>query len=251
MRNILFILTDQLRHDSISAFGNTKIQTPNLDRLAQSATVFERAYVTQPLCTPSRASILSGLYPHKHGCTTNAQHAPPQTLLNPGITTLADHMKASGYTTAHIGKWHLGNERTPQHGFDTWISTEDKWQDAVSLEAYKNLHSDYHRFLIQAGFVPDRETAGFSSFSTRFCTRVPEPFCKPSFIAQEATRFIREHRDKPFLLYLDFLEPHPPYGGPMDDLYSPQDIDLPPAFGQPLPSGSSLSDTLKIGRAHV
>ncbi|TMA23657.1 MAG: N-acetylgalactosamine-6-sulfatase, partial [Deltaproteobacteria bacterium] len=69
--NLLFILTDQQRRDTLGAYGNSVIRTPNLDALARSSVVFERCYVTQPVCTPSRASIMTGLYPHSHGSWHN------------------------------------------------------------------------------------------------------------------------------------------------------------------------------------
>ena len=67
--NLLFIFTDEQRADTLAAYGNEKIQMPHLNRLAAESTVFENAYVTQPVCTPARASIMTGLYPHTTGCT--------------------------------------------------------------------------------------------------------------------------------------------------------------------------------------
>ena len=69
--NLLFLYTDEQSADTLGAYGNEIIQTPNLDRLAETSTVFERTYVTQPVCTPSRSSLLTGMYPHSNGCTKN------------------------------------------------------------------------------------------------------------------------------------------------------------------------------------
>ena len=71
--NLLFIFTDEQRADTLAAYGNTRIHMPNLNRLASQSTVFQRAYVTQPVCTPSRSSLLTGLYPHTSGLTGRKQ----------------------------------------------------------------------------------------------------------------------------------------------------------------------------------
>ena len=76
--NLLFLFTDEQRFDTMAAYGNAKIRTPNLNRLAEQSVVFDRAYVTQPVCTPSRSTILTGLWPHTNGCTANNIPLPPQ-----------------------------------------------------------------------------------------------------------------------------------------------------------------------------
>ena len=81
--NVLFILTDQQRADTLGCYGNSVIQTPNLDALAREGFLFENAYVTQPVCTPSRASIMTGLYPNTHGCITNNIPLGPRTRPSP------------------------------------------------------------------------------------------------------------------------------------------------------------------------
>ncbi|HCI85450.1 MAG TPA: arylsulfatase, partial [Dehalococcoidia bacterium] len=96
--NILFILTDQQRRDSMRAYGNNWIKTPNLDKLAEKSFVFENAYVTQPVCTPARASIMTGLYPHATGLQRN------NIPLSRDIQTIGD-MIDDEYYNAHMGKW--------------------------------------------------------------------------------------------------------------------------------------------------
>ncbi|MGH9340414.1 MAG: sulfatase family protein [Acidobacteriota bacterium] len=100
--NILLILTDQHRYDGVGVNGNEKISTPNLDRIAREGARFERAYVAQPVCSPNRAAIFTGLYPHSSGVWENNVPLPSTT---PAISEL---MKAAGYDCGYFGKWHLG-----------------------------------------------------------------------------------------------------------------------------------------------
>ena len=105
--NLLFLWTDQHRADVLGCYGNAQVRTPNFDRLAKRSCVFENAYCTQPVCTPSRASILTGLWPHTHGCVTNNIPLPKQT---PTIAELA----GGDYACGNFGKWHLGDEIVAQ-----------------------------------------------------------------------------------------------------------------------------------------
>ena len=116
--NVLFLFTDQQRADTMACYGNDDIQTPNLNALASRSFVFDNAYVSQPVCTPSRATILTGLYPHTSGCTVNNVPLPP------AVKTIAE-MVPDEYRTGYFGKWHLGDELRPQHGFEEWVSIEE------------------------------------------------------------------------------------------------------------------------------
>src|SRR5437870_2381634 len=109
--NLIFIFTDQQRADTMKAYGNAKIKTPNLDALAERSFVFESCYVTQPLCSPSRASLLTGLYPHTHGTWENG------ISLNKNIPILVEMVKDPDYVSGYFGKWHLGSELSKQRGF--------------------------------------------------------------------------------------------------------------------------------------
>ena len=115
--NVLFILTDDQRWDAMSLAGNPHLKTPNIDRLGREGVYFKYTFCTTSLCSPSRASILSGLYAHSHGVVNNFTEYPAQLQSFP----MALHK--DGYETAYIGKWHMGEQNDePRHGFDWFVT---------------------------------------------------------------------------------------------------------------------------------
>ena len=223
-RNLLFIFTDQQRHDTLSVSGNRTIQVPNLDALADESCVFRDAYASQPVCSPSRGTMMTGLYPHTHRVVEN------NLILPHDARCIAEYLHE--HRTAYLGKWHLGNETRCQHGFHEWVSTEHYYyRDVRDDTTTPEENCSYHRFLVENGFMPDGEDGDYRFFTRDFATRLPVEYSKPAFLAGEADRFLRENRDRPFALYVNFLEPHPPYRSVNDDLYDPATIDLPPNFG--------------------
>ena len=119
-------MCDQLRHDCLGYAGHPLVQTPNLDRLASQGVVFETAYCASPVCSPARASWLTGTYPHAHHQLTNygpTKLGRPETMavMRPDAVTLGDVFQREGYRCGIAGPWHLGNDHLPQHGFtDFW-----------------------------------------------------------------------------------------------------------------------------------
>ncbi len=97
-------------------------------------------------------------------------------------------------------------------------------------EGYKAAKASYHLFLEKHGFKPDADNSGYPVFSRNFAARLPEQYSKPAFLAGEVCQFIQEHRNQPFLIYLNFLEPHMPFFGPYDGMYKPEDVYLPRNF---------------------
>jgi arylsulfatase A-like enzyme len=226
-KNLLFIWTDEQRPDTICAYGDRlagapRIDTPHLDRLAAQSVLFEQAYCTQPVCSPSRASVLTGYYPHAHGVMQNNVALPAD------VPTLAERLRPAGYACGYVGKWHLGPElaRTPQQrrGFDDcWVSTEDMYTHDYVTDGY----SDYHHFLVAHGYEPPDAVRNGRVFSRETAARLPEEVGKPAFQAEACMRFLEEHRDTPFFLAVNFLEPHFPFFGPLDGYYDPAAMVLP------------------------
>lgn len=194
--NIVVILTDDHRFDALGFLGHPFLKTPNLDRLAAEGAYFENAYVTTSLCSPSRASILTGLYAHNHGVVDN-YHPVDESL-----TFFPENLQKAGYQTAFIGKWHMGNSDVKQRGFDHWVSFRGQGvyaPDPAMLKA-------------KGRFVPQAENTGFNVNGSR----VPQT----GYITDELTDYAedwlggKDDDDKPFFLYLshkgvhaDFLPP--------------------------------------------
>lgn len=115
--NVLFMLCDDLRPDALGCYGSKHVKTPNIDRIAKEGVLFKNTFCTTSLCSPSRASILSGLYAHTHGVTNNFTEYPATMPSFPGL------LHDAGYATAYFGKYHMGEENDePRPGFDTFVT---------------------------------------------------------------------------------------------------------------------------------
>src|SRR6266516_3577138 len=118
-RNLIIFLPDQQRADTIPCGGGVKVHAPNLDKLASESVVFKRAYVTHPVCTPSRSSLMTGTWPHNNGCTRNSVPLDRRFLVFPELLEHKD------YRTAYMGKWHIGSEGRAVRGLNQWISMKN------------------------------------------------------------------------------------------------------------------------------
>lgn len=202
-RNLIVFLPDQQRFDTIACYGNEKIHSPNLGKLASESVVFSRAYVTHPVCTPSRSSLMTGMWPHTTGCTKNS------VPLDPQFRVLPELLEDKNYRTGYMGKWHLGDEAHAQRGYEEWISTE--------------YVSDYSKFLIEMGLTPDKPDGSFSALTI---SELPLELSKPRFLERHALQFIERHRHEPFILVVAFAEPHSPYNGPFNNEHSLSEVEL-------------------------
>ncbi len=228
--SLLFISTDEQSFRTLGSYGNNLIETPNIDRLAEKSIRFENAYVTQPVCTASRSTLLTGRFPHSTGCTENNIPIEPEEACFPEL--IGD---GAGYTFGYIGKWHLGDEVFRQHGFDEWVSIEDGYGEYYRPGRDMSARSHYHHFLIEQGYSPDVETNdGIGRFSRPFAARLPEELTKARFVADQSIRFIEQHEESPFVLFSQFLEPHMPFFGPRDGQYDAGIIPLPAGFDDDL-----------------
>jgi N-acetylglucosamine-6-sulfatase len=115
--NIIVVLVDDLRWDEYGAAGHPYVETPAIDRLATEGVTFTNACHAVPLCSPNRASILTGQYPSRHGIIDNVA----RNLASPRLETFPRALQAAGYETAFSGTWHMGNDPTPRPGFDHWV----------------------------------------------------------------------------------------------------------------------------------
>lgn len=162
--NIVFVLVDDLRWDELGCTGHQFAQTPHADRLAREGVNFVNAFAATPLCSPSRASFLTGLYPHRHGIIDNTDRSRQSHALVTWPRLLHD----SGYATAFIGKWHMGNDDSPRPGFDQWVSFPGQGE---CNDPILNVNGRAAR---RNGYITDLLTAHAVEFVERSETR---PFC--------------------------------------------------------------------------
>jgi arylsulfatase A-like enzyme len=220
--NLVVFLPDELRADLVVGPAADSVHAPSLQRLVAESVVFDRAYVTHPICSPARSSLLSGTWPHQTGCQANRDVLPRNIRCFPEM--LAD----SSYRTGYFGKWHLGDEFIAQHGFQEWVSCEDSFKSADHGRK-KRGQSDYTAFLLSKGYKPDLGNG--KSFSLEFPTNLPFELSKPKFLETKACEFLERNRHQPFILFVAFFEPHPPYNGPFNDEHPLAAISLDPTVG--------------------
>ena len=233
--NIVFIMSDQQRQDTLACYGADWMNVPNLNALANESFVFENAYVAQPVCTPARATIMTGLYPHTAGPIVNQIH------LDENVPVISE-MMSDEYYKGYMGKWHLGNDLVPQHGFDAWVSAEDSHRYTKPEQRY--LVSAYSKYLVENGYRPDRSRDGVGVFSSDARYDMPEEYQMASFLGDRAAEFIESNSDRPFALYVSTFEPHSPYHGPFMDMYDPATLPVGPAFLQK-PDSASLVNRVR------
>ncbi len=186
--NLLFVMCDEMREMAMSCSGDPNLKTPNLDRLAASGFRSTRTYTTSPVCCPARATMQTGYYPHNAGFQDyrNGLH------LRKDVPTIGEALKAAGYHTAHIGKWHLngkklspGNRYVPaayHRGYDVWLGYE---------------HGE-HYF----------DSVHYSKDDTPIVP--PDNQYEPDFQTDHALRFIENNAHRPWMMHLSWNPPHFP-----------------------------------------
>ncbi len=149
--NVVFILSDDHRYDAMSFLGHQFARTPEMDKLAENGVYLKNAFVTTSLCSPSRASILTGLYTFRHRVIDNQRLVPEGTLYFP------QYLQKAGYATAFIGKWHMGSHTDePRPGFDHWVSFKGQ---GVYLPPNPNYTLNVNgRRVKQKGYITDELT---------------------------------------------------------------------------------------------
>jgi choline-sulfatase len=228
--NLVLLLTDQQRFDALGCLGDPTARTPNLDRLAAGGVTFRNAYVSMPICIPSRNTVMTGLYPHRIPDLN-----PPWHTLPEGHWTVAHALRAAGYQTAAIGKMHFHPVHA-RHGFEVMRiaehmgfvyppgTTDDyrEWLKSVGRFDWRATHefgpeqekeqAEYHRNLSAMPFTPGEE------------------YHVTSWVKRETLSFLRNRDPKrPFFLVSSYLPPHTPLDPPppYDSMYVPGSIQLP------------------------
>jgi len=172
--NFLVILIDDLRYDEFGAGGHPYMKTPHIDRIAREGALFERAFHTTPICSPNRASIMTGQYAARHGIIDNvARDAMSHRLPNYHLA-----LRSLGYETAHIGKWHMGNDGRPRPGYDRWISFDGHGR---LVDPKLNIDGRYEQ---KSGYITD-------------------------LLNEAAVEFLAAPRRKPFALFFAHKAVHP------------------------------------------
>ncbi|WP_033338214.1 sulfatase-like hydrolase/transferase [Catenuloplanes japonicus] len=230
-------MTDQHRVDTLGAYGGARAVTPHLDRLAATGTRFDRWYTPTAICTPARASLLTGQAPFRHKLLANhernvgyAEDLPPETF------TFPQALRKAGWNCGLVGKWHAGTERGPNDfGFD-----------GVHLPGWHNPvgHADYRAYLAERGLPPYeisdriRGTLPNGEPGNLLAARLHQPVeaTFEHYLADRAIEMIRRYKSekKPYFLGLHFFGPHLPYIVPDEyfDLVDPADIEMPKSVAE-------------------
>ena len=194
--NLIFILVDDQGYYDLGCYGGTEFDTPRIDKMARGGIRFTDYYAAAPICSPSRAGILTGCYPRRVGLETWVQRADSRKGIHPDELTLPELLKSSGYATACIGKWHLGflpPFLPRQQGFDRYFGLLHNL-DPVEVVYFE-----------EAGGVPLMR-------NEQVVKRPADPAELTEAYTDEAIRFIRQNKDHPFFLYLPHTMAHAPMG---------------------------------------
>ncbi len=242
--NVLLITSDQ-QHWNTLGFLNPEIKTPNLDRLASCGTSFSRAYTVNPTCTPTRASIITGMYPSQHGAWSLG------TKLPESVPTVGEYFQKAGYRTALVGKAHFQQlvdtpeypslESNPlQQNLDFWRKFNGPFYGFEHVELARN-HADeplvgqhYALWMQEKGFENWRDCfqapAGTAP-AQKWKWNIPEEYHYDNWIAERTSALMQGYKDKGenFFLWASFLDPHPPYLAPepWDTMYDPDKLTVP------------------------
>ncbi len=213
--NILFVFTDQQRHDTIGALGNPLIRTPSLDRLAAEGTAFTSCYTPSPVCVSARCSLVTGQPPHRTGCDDNmpmAQHLP----------SFMESLAATGYQSHGIGKMHFTPRQDYLWGFESRVISEEGAGE----------QDEFVRHLRAAGYdhVFDPHGVRSEMYYVPQPSQLPASLHHTTFVADRSLEFLSARdRSRPFFLWASFIKPHPPFENPTpwNKLYRAAEMPLP------------------------
>lgn len=205
--NVIFVLCDQLKYDCLGYAGHPLVQTPHIDRLAANGVIFETTYCASPVCSPARASWLTGTYPHVHRQLANygPERLAPEAMavMRPDAVTLGDVYKSAGYRCGIAGPWHLGHDHVPQHGFEEFWrvyryqgdDNPDVLFDYFEQEGVNNLYEGKHDSILSHGMQ---------------YTPIEDPRQqRTTWTIDQGIEFLDTADDRPYFLYLSVKDPHP------------------------------------------
>ncbi|MEA3336248.1 MAG: sulfatase-like hydrolase/transferase [Chloroflexota bacterium] len=242
--NILLITSDQ-QHWRTIGYNNPELHTPNLDRLAAQGTIFNRAYCPNPTCTPTRASMITGLYPSQHGAYALGTKLPET------VPTVGDALADAGYSTALVGKAHFqplrGTDDYPSleshpilQDLDFWRGFHGPFYGFQHVELARNHADEAHVGQHYAIWMEDQGCDNWRDFfqpptgnnpDQHRKWLIPEEYHYDRWIAERTTALMADYQrdNQPFLLWASFFDPHPPYLAPepWDSLYNPEDLTVP------------------------
>jgi arylsulfatase A-like enzyme len=234
--NILLIFTDQHKLSAVGAYGPTPCQTPNIDRLANEGLRFETAYTTCPVCSPARATIMTGLYPHSHGVTSNVHNlgcSIHELQDRPGL--LSRRLESAGYGCGYSGKWHLGTDSpTVFHQPNTPSLPKDVGfigQDFPGHGGGGFRYPEYQAYLAENGWEHEvrRVKEPDVLIQEYGILQGPVESTVPYFLAQNTIDMMDQihSENKPFFIWHNFWGPHGPFytTREMYDLYA--DVEMP------------------------
>jgi choline-sulfatase len=239
-KNILWLMSDQHRPHALGIDGNPVARTPNLDTLARSGMRFDQAYCTNPVCVPSRASLLTGLYSHNHGANNNSI---PWAF---DKKTIAHHLGRAGYMSALIGKMHFVDGQT--HGFDYHLDFNDWFQylgpkTRIFADELGKRNSGSGNPQIDdlwrefgdpwSGVREDDGRQGLVSVGRM--SKLEEQDHFESFVTRESVRFLKNHaKDQPFFLIASYLKPHDPFmpAQRFFNMFRAVDMQIPDTWGK-------------------
>lgn len=211
--NFVVIFCDDLGYGDLSSFGNPTIQTPNLDRMAVEGQKWTQFYVADPVCTPSRAALMTGRYPIRNGMSSAKRVVLfPDSAggLPEDEVTIAEVLKQKGYATAAIGKWHLGH--LPQflptnQGFDSYFGIPY----SNDMDHTGGMKPGYHKLADDPDAMPDIKYYNVPLMENeRIVERPADQTTITKRYSERAVKYIKENKEKPFFLYLAHNLPHIP-----------------------------------------
>jgi choline-sulfatase len=242
--NIVFIITDQQRFDTVAAAGFDYMITPNLDRLVREGVCFSHMYVTSPSCAPSRASLFTGLYPHTNGVYRNDE---------PWTHTWVNQLADAGYRCVNVGKMHTHPFEHP-FGFHERHVVENKDRATDRLPFY--LDNWDKAFWIRGYEKPSRATyrrrEDYKEQLGAFVWDLPEDLHSDNFVPEFAAMWLDRYKGtEPFFLQIGIPGPHPPYDPTQDYIDMYKDRDLPEAIRDPVAIDRQPSALKKLREQHI